>query len=385
MLARLEAAFFPENPATRLTVVPGTVSVKSRPGDELSSLWTFETSLDFSEPSDIKNPPAGPLGPNGEVQPFNDGDFFAFTFTGKRFILGYIIEPGAGSLDILVDDVLDHTIPCAGSGPVAALDVKVWDTLQERKVTVRRADDSATVTPRVLAYFMDNRSDPNQLMHSNTAHGGTRSDHWVGVLDGMNEWWRLLSLLPNDPIGVDFVYWNVGGNDIGERLPSTAPGPQEDVRTLLERTISEHAVFWANVEFRPQTFPETVPYSYPPLVVYNLPHDRAWDPPPRYDYRSAAYEAAITARPTVAFGGTTHNLPFPVDVYNAAWHKTLPGVPVSVTDPPLPPLPGNYVDPRGWTSDGIHYNEAGGVVQADEIVRYLVFPGLAIGSYDLPF
>ncbi len=121
VLARIEAAFFPNNPATRLTVVPGTISVRSRPGDELSPLWTFETSPNFPGPSDIKLPPAGPLGPNGEVQPFPrlpQPASFSITGTGKRFIFGYIIEPGAGSLDVLV--------VCAGPGPVAALDTRVW-------------------------------------------------------------------------------------------------------------------------------------------------------------------------------------------------------------------------------------------------------------------
>ncbi len=257
-------------------------------------------------------------------------------------------------------------------------------------MTVRRSNDTASVNPRVLAYHMDDRGDLNQLMHCNCAHGGTQSVHWFDIRTRMNEWWRLLSLLAEDPIGVDFVYWSIGGNDIEQRMPSGALTPQDNVRALLEQTVSDHAVFWGKIEFRPQTFPETIGYSYPPLVIYSLPHDRAWDPPPRYDYRSAAYEAAISARPKVMHGGVEHNLPFPIDTYNSAWRKALPGVPQVLPGPPGPPgppppaEPGNYLDPRGWTYDGLHYNEVGGASQADEIVRYLVFPGLAIGGYTLP-
>ncbi len=418
MLKGLERALNHNRPPGPLmNVVPGTIAVNVRGGDELSPLWTITTSPNLLRPGNEDFPTTGPVGPNGLVQvfPFSlPGDplaSFTLTLTPplklKRFILGYIREPGAGKLVVKVNGAqVGPPIDCNGSAPaVALLRTLVSPTPFEGQVTVERFEPQpGEADPRVLAYHFDLNADENQLMHCPCAVPGAGSVSWDGVRSRMNEWWRLLANLSasgGDRVGVDMVYWNTGGADdeVNPLDEPTVVALQKRIRNLLTQTLRDHAIHWANIEFRvginlpsnrppdlPAGLPYPPPYSYAPLVIYNLPHERSFVPTPLYYIRSVGIEAVNSVGPTpeVPFPAAWGPVTFSADAFNSQWYKTQPGVPVP--PPALPPLERpNYLDPRRFTEDGIHYNDVGGQVHANELLRLLVFPDLNIGEAVLDF
>ncbi len=206
----------------------------------------------------------------------------------------------------------------------------------------------------------------------------------------MNVVWLLLANLQpdpplapvSDPVGLDALFVNLGGNDLPAEL-AAATGADADqelyerLRFVLTAWALDLARAWARAEFRPPDWTTVPDYSYSPLIAYNLVHERAFGPPASYFYRSLAHEAAMDVGPFPDKIG-----PLPVDTLSSQYDKTLPGV----FAPGVDPDPArSYVDPRRFTRDGVHPNPLGAAHLADQILRLLAFPELGIPRAVLRF
>ncbi len=445
-LRRLEAALNhdPRNPSAPhprpMKVVPGTVNVRARDQAEASvvpqnnlqgsfipEVWKVEPAPLTNLPVPVRFPSAAAepyVGPDGHVQVFPapqvpGGPPASITYTlvvpMTRAAVGYVKESvPAGRLLITITRT-DNTsttssVNCGPSaaGPVGPrVRVVTSSAVPIKTVKVEREDTNSSLkAPRVLAYHFDLNDTPNQIMHANCGRGGSTAIEWDNALSPVNVplnppaltpfvvvgranlWWRLLASI-NNPVGVDLVSVNVGGNDPeNARSPASAAADVfEAIRKVLTALLKDHATAWPLVEAAIEGWPpdpaNSPRYSYPACVLYSLPHDQAFGPPPDYFNKSVAYEAALNVGPFQDDTTGEDWGPLPVDVISFQSDKTLPGVFAPGVDPDPAE---SYLDPRRVTRDGVHPNELGAAKSADLSAQAVVFAGLPIGVYDLtPF
>lgn len=262
------------------------------------------------------------------MQQFPNGSSVTFTLGSatknvetSRIILGYERKADAGRLRVLVNGQPVMIVQCGlvDMGRPAGFALAVAEAVMPASYTnatikIERLGTDGTSDPRVLAYHFDLGGADNQLMHCDCGVAGSLATKWDEMGNRIYQWWRLVSGLEpggltSNPFAVDQLYVNLGGNDIQQQVAAagTVADLQNVMRRFFQRSRDQHALCWGKIEFpvTPGGHDPMLPlYSYPPLIVYNLIHDKARvkvsagdippPGPPDFYYRALLFQAAST-------------------------------------------------------------------------------------------